>query len=154
MPTILTHHTYNELELRVTFLLCRDTWLQQALSSIPDSNPYTYVKFHAISSSFLLLFVLQLNKFIDQSRTHLFDIINQYKAIFSDDSSSQDDVCYLHYSCAFVFSLFATANERRRINVRMDFAENCHFYFYFRDVSRWGKVNVGSNILYTGFFLR
>eukprot|EP00027_Filamoeba_sp_ATCC50430_P004536 CAMPEP_0168555300 /NCGR_PEP_ID=MMETSP0413-20121227/8255_1 /TAXON_ID=136452 /ORGANISM="Filamoeba nolandi, Strain NC-AS-23-1" /LENGTH=644 /DNA_ID=CAMNT_0008586129 /DNA_START=51 /DNA_END=1985 /DNA_ORIENTATION=- len=66
---------YTDSELRMCFLQCRSSFLTQSiLQSIPTSNPYTY-----------------LTKLTDNCRTHLSDIITQYRAIFSDDSSLPDE---------------------------------------------------------------
>ncbi|XP_077448495.1 conserved oligomeric Golgi complex subunit 8 [Stigmatopora argus] len=57
----------DEAELRVKFLRARGAWLRSALDAVPDVEPYG----HASKSA-------------EAARAHLFDVLTQYRAVFSE----------------------------------------------------------------------
>ncbi|XP_077569384.1 conserved oligomeric Golgi complex subunit 8 [Stigmatopora nigra] len=57
----------DEAELRVKFLRARGAWLRSALDAVPDGDPYG----HASKSA-------------EAARSHLFDVLTQYRAVFSE----------------------------------------------------------------------
>ncbi|KAK9918366.1 hypothetical protein WJX75_003530 [Coccomyxa subellipsoidea] len=64
---------FPEAELRRRFLQCREEWLAELVRELDDSNVYEYVK-----------------RLTDVHRLQLFDVVMQFRAIFSDDSSPQE----------------------------------------------------------------
>jgi hypothetical protein len=68
-------HRLSESELRERFLECREEFLQSVLvSNDPHESAYDYLK-----------------RITDSVRVHVFDIAMQYRAIFSEDSSSKSN---------------------------------------------------------------
>ncbi|KAJ1566507.1 conserved oligomeric Golgi complex component, partial [Cladochytrium tenue] len=62
---------YSEPELRVVFLQEKDAHFRSLLAGIVDRDPFEY-----------------LRKYVEISREHFFDIVTQYRAIFSDAPTS------------------------------------------------------------------
>lgn len=60
------------------FLRCREEWLAQLVGELSDSNPYDYLK-----------------RLTDLHRLHLFDVVMQFKAIFSEAQVARvhDNTC-------------------------------------------------------------
>lgn len=58
----------------VQFLRCREAWLTGILDDLDQRNPYEYLK-----------------GMVNCHRMHLFDVVNQYRAIFADDTSGNED---------------------------------------------------------------
>eukprot|EP00250_Pteridium_aquilinum_P014225 c21857_g1_i4 orf=485-2197(+) len=65
---------FTEHEMRLQFLRCRDTWLAGILDDLDQGNPYDYLK-----------------RIADCHRVHLFDVVTQYRAIFTDDTSGNEE---------------------------------------------------------------
>ncbi|KAF5743175.1 hypothetical protein HS088_TW09G01240 [Tripterygium wilfordii] len=65
---------FSEYEMRLQFLRCREAWLTGIIEDLDQRNPYEYLK-----------------GMIQYQRTHLFDVVNQYRAIFADDTSGSEE---------------------------------------------------------------
>ncbi|CAA3032483.1 conserved oligomeric Golgi complex subunit 8 [Olea europaea subsp. europaea] len=65
---------FSEYEMRLQFLRCRESWLTGILDDLDQRNPYEYLK-----------------GMINCHRMHLFDVVNQYRAIFADDTSGSEE---------------------------------------------------------------
>lgn len=56
------------------FLRCREAWLTGILDDLDQRNPYEYLK-----------------GMVNCHRMHLFDVVNQYRAIFADHTSESEE---------------------------------------------------------------
>lgn len=56
------------------FLRCREAWLAGILDDLDQRNPYDYLK-----------------GMVNCHRMHLFDVVNQYRAIFNNDKSGSEE---------------------------------------------------------------
>ena len=75
-------------ELRAQFLACREAWHGELVAELDDAgSPYDYLK-----------------RLTDVHRLHLFDVVMQYRAIFSDDSSAQVGSTLRGYAGAYGLS--------------------------------------------------
>lgn len=121
---------FNETELRIKFLQARDTWFNKVINEIDNSDAYQHVI-----------------KVIENSRIHLFDIITQYRAIFSDDDpmllvhdSSKNNCAIFHSWMTMKISWFLhTLENDIRLNLggRIDsvFAQCMYFGLSFSRVN-------------------
>ncbi|KAD2393962.1 hypothetical protein E3N88_40939 [Mikania micrantha] len=74
---------YSEYEMRLQFLRCRESWLSGILDDLDQRNAYEYLK-----------------GMVNCQRMHLFDVVNQYRAIFADDTSGSEE----NYDGGLLFS--------------------------------------------------
>lgn len=65
---------FSESEMRLQFLRCREAWLAGILDDLDQRNPYDYLK-----------------GMVNCHRMHLFDVVNQYRAIFNNDKSGSEE---------------------------------------------------------------
>jgi len=62
---------FGETELRLKFLQARETWLDSVVNAVPRDDPGTH-----------------LTRTMEVMRVHLFDIVTQYRAIFSEEENN------------------------------------------------------------------
>ncbi|KAF3447314.1 hypothetical protein FNV43_RR12499 [Rhamnella rubrinervis] len=74
---------FSEYEMRLQFLRCREAWLTGILEDLDQRNAYEYLK-----------------GMINCHRMHLFDVVNQYRAIFAGDTSGSEE----NYDGGLLFS--------------------------------------------------
>ena len=65
------------------FLQCRGEWLQSQLAAIPSVDAEQHVSFCSVFPANYV----QLRQATECNRVYLFDIISQYRPIFSDETS-------------------------------------------------------------------
>ncbi|XP_038978357.1 conserved oligomeric Golgi complex subunit 8-like isoform X2 [Phoenix dactylifera] len=74
---------FSESELRLQFLRCREAWLSGILDDLDRRNVYEYLK-----------------GMVNCHRMNLFDVVNQYRAIFNNDKSGSEE----NYDGGLLFS--------------------------------------------------
>ncbi|EFJ34632.1 hypothetical protein SELMODRAFT_438656 [Selaginella moellendorffii] len=65
---------FHDIELRLQFLKCREAWLAGLLDDLDQGSPYMYLK-----------------SMTECHRVNIHDVVTQYRAIFSDDTSEPSD---------------------------------------------------------------
>lgn len=78
---------FTENGLREEYLGCRDAWFQSLVDDLPRKDHYTFIK-----------------RVTDYHRVHLFDIIMQYRAIFSKEESRSKGDKYVYADLLHVWS--------------------------------------------------
>eukprot|EP00240_Pyramimonas_obovata_P000768 CAMPEP_0118930398 /NCGR_PEP_ID=MMETSP1169-20130426/7097_1 /TAXON_ID=36882 /ORGANISM="Pyramimonas obovata, Strain CCMP722" /LENGTH=550 /DNA_ID=CAMNT_0006872749 /DNA_START=127 /DNA_END=1779 /DNA_ORIENTATION=+ len=85
---------FSEREMRQNFLQCREAWFTVVVEELDRANAYDFLK-----------------RLTDCHRMHLFDVVMQYRAIFSDDTSQSEDSTHdggllyswgMHRVCAYL----------------------------------------------------
>jgi conserved oligomeric Golgi complex subunit 8 len=66
---------FSERDLRLQFLQRREAWIADLCAELDDSNAYDFLK-----------------RLTDIYRVHLFDVVMQYRAVFSDDVPSANPI--------------------------------------------------------------
>ncbi|KAH9290765.1 hypothetical protein KI387_034882, partial [Taxus chinensis] len=74
---------FNEQEMRLQFLRCREAWLTGIIDDLDQGNVSEFLK-----------------RMADCHRVHLFDVVTQYRAIFADDTSGNEE----NYDGGLLFS--------------------------------------------------
>ncbi|KAK2989903.1 hypothetical protein RJ640_019486 [Escallonia rubra] len=79
----LTYALSDQYSFSVQFLRCREAWLTGILDDLDQRNAYEYLK-----------------GIVNCHKMHLFDVVNQYRAIFADDTSGNEE----NYDGGLLFS--------------------------------------------------
>lgn len=74
---------FSEYEMRLQFLRCREAWLTGIIDDLDQKSAYEYLK-----------------GMVNCQRMQLFDVVNQYRAIFADDTSGSEE----NYDGGLLFS--------------------------------------------------
>eukprot|EP00794_Sanderia_malayensis_P011097 gene11097-12266_t len=115
--------SFTEAELRIKFLQARNSWFNSLVKAIPDKEAYYH-----------------LTKIIETSRIHLFDIVTQYRAIFSEDeplfvTDGDKDTNYSNILHAWIgrkiteFILSLEVDLRKGVGSRLDAVISQCMYF-------------------------
>lgn len=65
---------FSEHEMQLQFLRCREAWLVDIIGDLERNSPYEHLK-----------------RVTDLHRMHLWDVVTQFRAIFADDTSGQEE---------------------------------------------------------------
>ena len=89
---------FTEAELRLKFLQSREAWLSSVVAAVPRDDPYTH-----------------LTRTMELLRVHLFDIVTQYRSIFSDDTDHVINVSAVNTEEKFDNRLLFTSWLSRKV---------------------------------------